>query len=193
MQLKERDTRTTQAMTADTTNTAHENDAVGWGTFEAEGLGTLWLAWSDEGLLRVSFDPLDDIMADEAPVPDVFATPLTRYFAGYPEDFAEVPLDLSGTDFQLRVWAALRAIPWGQVRTYGGIAQEIHSPRAMRAVGQANHVNPIPIIVPCHRVVEAGHHLGGYGGGVERKQLLLELEGVRFHEGVVQPGQMELF
>ncbi|MBW2224745.1 MAG: MGMT family protein, partial [Deltaproteobacteria bacterium] len=66
-------------------------------------------------------------------------------------------------------------------------------PRAMRAVGQANHVNPVPVIVPCHRVVEAGHHLGGYGGGIERKQLLLELEGVRFHEGVVQPGQMELF
>jgi methylated-DNA-[protein]-cysteine S-methyltransferase len=63
----------------------------------------------------------------------------------------------------------------------------------MRAVGQANHVNPVPIIVPCHRVVEAGHQLGGYGGGLERKQLLLELEGVRLHEGVVQPGQMELF
>ena len=63
----------------------------------------------------------------------------------------------------------------------------------MRAVGQANHVNPVPIIVPCHRVVEAGHHLGGYGGGIERKQVLLGLEGVRFHEGVVQPGQMELF
>ena len=120
-------------------------------------------------------------------------TPLRRYFAGESEDFAAVPLDLRGTDFQLRVWAALREIPWGQVRTYGGIAQEIQSPRAMRAVGQANHVNPIPIIVPCHRVVEAGHHLGGYGGGVDRKQRLLELEGVRLHEGVVQPGQMELF
>lgn len=171
----------------------HQEPATGWGTFEAQRLGTLWLAWTVRGLLRVSFDRFDDILADEAPVPAVYAEALSRYFDGEPEDFEDVPLDLRGTEFQLRVWAALREIPWGQVRTYGGIAQEIHSPRAMRAVGQANHVNPVPIIVPCHRVVEAGHQLGGYGGGLERKQLLLELEGVRLHEGVVQPGQMELF
>jgi O-6-methylguanine DNA methyltransferase len=171
----------------------HQEPATGWGTLEAKRLGTLWLAWSDRGLLRISFDRFSDIMADEAPVPPAYTEPLERYFEGEPEDFSGVPLDLRGTEFQLRVWAALREIPWGQVRTYGGIAQAIHSPRAMRAVGQANHVNPIPIVVPCHRVVEAGHHLGGYGGGLERKQLLLELEGVRLHEGVVQPGQMELF
>lgn len=165
----------------------------GWGTFEAKGLGTVWLAWTDNGLLRVSFDRLDEVDAREARVPRIYAEPLERYFDGLPEDFAGVPLDLRGTDFQLRVWAALRAIPWGQVRTYGGIAQEIHSPRATRAVGQANHVNPIPVIVPCHRVVEAGHHLGGYGGGADRKKILLELEGVRCHEGIVQPGQMDLF
>ncbi len=181
---------TAEAKTGDST---HQAPATGWGTFEAERLGTLWLAWSDQGLLRVSFDRFDDILADEAPVPTVYAEPLSRYFDGEAEDFEGVALDLHGTDFQLRVWAALREIPWGQVRTYGGIAQQIHSPRAMRAVGQANHVNPLPIIVPCHRVVEAGHLLGGYGGGIERKQLLLELEGVRLHEGVVQPGQLELF
>lgn len=166
---------------------------TGWGTFEAKGLGTLWLAWSDAGLYRLAFEHLQDVQAQETVVPAAYAEPLNRYFDSQSEGFADVPLDLRGTDFQLRVWNALRAIPWGEVRTYGGVAQEIHSPRAMRAVGQANHVNPIPIIVPCHRVVEAGHHLGGYGGGIERKQLLLELEGVRFHEGVVQPGQMELF
>ena len=176
--------------------TAPEGDqapVIGWGTFEAEGFGTLWLEWTSKGLLRLAFDRLDEVGAKEAPVPSVYAEPLTRYFTGQREDFAGVPLDLRGTDFQRRVWAALQDIPWGQVLTYGGVAREIHSPRAMRAVGQANHVNPIPIIVPCHRVVEAGHHLGGYGGGTERKQRLLELEGVRFHEGVVQPGQMELF
>ena len=182
-------------MTAEgnTGDATHQAPATGWGTFEAKGLGTLWLVWNDEGLMRLSFERLDDVIADEAAVPATYAAPLARYFEGEPEDFAEVPLDLHGTDFQLRVWAALRDIPWGHVRTYGGIAQQIHSPRAMRAVGQANHVNPIPIIVPCHRVVEAGHHLGGYGGGVERKQHLLELEGVKLHEGVVQPGQLELF
>jgi len=171
----------------------HQEAVLGWGTFEASGLGTLWLAWTRLGLLRISFDRLDDIGPSEAPVPAVFSAPLQRYFEGKREEFGGVPLDLRGTDFQLRVWAALREIPWGQVRTYGGIAQHIQSPRAMRAVGQANHVNPVPIVVPCHRVVEAGHHLGGYGGGIERKQILLELEGVRLHEGVVQPGQLELF
>jgi len=181
---------TAEGITADEPNQA---PVTGWGTFEAKGLGTLWLEWSAAGLLRLSFEPLSDALTDPSAVPAVYAEPLSRYFKGEPEDFAEVPLDLRGTDFQLRVWNALREIPWGRVRTYGGVAQEIHSPRAMRAVGQANHVNPIPIIVPCHRVVEAGHHLGGYGGGIERKQLLLELEGVRCHEGVVQPGQMELF
>ncbi|MGB8330998.1 MAG: methylated-DNA--[protein]-cysteine S-methyltransferase [Polyangiales bacterium] len=165
----------------------------GWGTLEARGLGTLWLAWADAGLVRISFERLEDVMVDERAVPAIYADPLHRYFEGERQDFDQVSLDLRGTDFQLRVWNALLGIPWGQVRTYGGIAQEIQSPRATRAVGQANHVNPIPIIVPCHRVVEAGHHLGGYGGGLERKRLLLELEGVRFHEGIVQPGQMELF
>ena len=164
-----------------------------WGTFGAKAFGTLWLAWTARGLARLSFEGFDDLIADPVPVPESYAAPLSRYFDGEPEDFAAVSLDLRGTEFQLRVWNALREIPWGQVRTYGGIAQVIRSPRATRAVGQANHGNPIPIVVPCHRVVEAGHHLGGYGGGPERKRLLLELEGVRFHEGIVQPGQMELF
>jgi O-6-methylguanine DNA methyltransferase len=176
-----------------TASGSNQAPVKGWGTFEAKGFGTIWLAWTETGLLRISFDRLDEVGAREARVPRLYAEPLRRYFDGLPEDFAAIPLDLRGTGFQLRVWAALRAIPWGQVRTYGGIAQEIHSPRATRAVGQANHVNPIPIIVPCHRVVEAGHHLGGYGGGADRKKTLLELEGVRFHEGIVQPGQMDLF
>ncbi|TFH30419.1 MAG: methylated-DNA--[protein]-cysteine S-methyltransferase [Myxococcales bacterium] len=171
----------------------HQAPVAGWGTFEASGLGTLWLEWSGKGLRRLSFERLQGVEAQATSVSAVYADPLTRYFDGEPEGFANVPLDLTGTDFQLRVWSALREIPWGEVRTYGGVAHQIHSPRAMRAVGQANHVNPVPIIVPCHRVVEAGHHLGGYGGGVDRKQLLLALEGVRFHEGVVQPGQLELF
>jgi methylated-DNA-[protein]-cysteine S-methyltransferase len=184
-----------RAMKAEGNITAKPDQAAvaGWGTFEAPGLGTLWLAWTLKGLLRISFDRFDDVGPSETPIPADFAEPLARYFEGKREEFGSVPLDLRGTDFQMRVWAALRQIPWGQVRTYGAIAQQVQSPRATRAVGQANHVNPVPIVVPCHRVVEAGHRLGGYGGGVERKQLLLELEGARLHEGVVQPGQLELF
>lgn len=181
---------TAEGITADSSNQA---PVTGWGTFEVPRLGTLWLVWTDAGLLRISFHRSDHVNAEQVEIPAQFAAPLARYFDGEPEDFREVRLDLRGTDFQTRVWEALRRIPWGQVRTYGGIAQDVGSPRAMRAVGQANHVNAIPIIIPCHRVVEAGHHLGGYGGGPERKRFLLELEGVRLHEGVVQPGQMELF
>ena len=166
---------------------------VGWGTFEAQRFGTLWVSWSARGLRALSFHPPPSAEADQREVPPEFAVPLQRYFEGEPEDFLAVPLDLRGTEFQLRVWRALRGIPWGQVRSYGGIAVDVGSPRAMRAVGQANHVNPVPILVPCHRVVEAGHQLGGYGGGIDRKRFLLELEGVRLHEGVVQPGQLELF
>ena len=131
-------------MTAEgnTGDSTHQEPAIGWGTFRAKGLGTLWLAWSPEGLLRISFERFEDVTADEAPVPAIYAEPLTRYFDGEPEDFAGVPLDLRGTDFQLRVWAALRTIPWGHVRTYGGIAQDVHSPRAMRAVGQARFTSP---------------------------------------------------
>lgn len=181
---------TAEGITADPSNQA---PVAGWGTFEVPGFGTLWLVWTEVGLLRISFHRANDVNAQQRDVPAQYAEPLARYFGGQQEDFGDVPLDVRGTDFQTRVWDALRKIPWGQVRTYGGIAQDVGSPRAMRAVGQANHVNAIPIVIPCHRVVEAGHHLGGFGGGTERKKFLLELEGVRLHEGIVQPGQLELF
>ena len=171
----------------------HQEPVVGWGTLEAEGFGTLWLVWTRTGLVRLSFQRVQGVSAMQAPVPAVFGEPVQRYFAGEPEDFAAVPIDLRGTDFQCRVWNALRNIPWGEVRTYGGVANDVGSPRAMRAVGMANHVNSIPVIVPCHRVIEAGHRLGGYGGGIERKRFLLELEGARVHQGIVQPGQLDLF
>ncbi len=176
-----------------TETTPEDVRIVGSGVFDAPRFGTLWLAWSALGLRSLAFHPPKQGEAVERELPEAFASPLRRYFDGQREDFLEVPIDLRGTDFQVRVWHALRAIPWGQVRTYGGIATEVGSPRAMRAVGQANHVNAIPIVIPCHRVVEAGHQLGGYGGGTDRKRFLLELEGVRFHEGIVQPGQLELF
>ena len=86
---------------------------------------------------------------------------------------------MSATAFQHDVWNALNNIPFGEVRTYGDVAAAVGRPAAMRAVGNANHVNPWPIIVPCHRVV-AKSGLGGYGGGGEMKRFLLDLEGVHF-------------
>jgi len=91
------------------------------------------------------------------------------------------PLDLSaGTDFQQRVWRALRRIAWGRTWSYGEVAQAIGNPRAVRAVGGACGANPIPVFVPCHRVLAAGNTLGGYSGGLNWKRALLQREGIRY-------------
>lgn len=109
---------------------------------------------------------------------------LDGYFAGERREF-DLELDLVGTNFQRRVWEALLTIPYGETRSYGYIAEQIGSPGASRAVGLANGRNPIGIIVPCHRVIGANGSLTGYGGGLERKRILLELE--RSRKGPVTP------
>jgi len=100
---------------------------------------------------------------------------LRAYFGGELKSF-DVPLEIAGTEFQRRVWSALRTIPYGQTRSYSEIAAQIGAPQAVRAVGAANGRNPIPIIVPCHRVIGASGSLVGFGGGLEWKRLLLDLE-----------------
>lgn len=100
---------------------------------------------------------------------------LDAYFAGTLVEF-DLDLDLVGTDFQRRVWKALLTIPYGETRSYGQIAVQIGSPNASRAVGLANGHNPIGIIVPCHRVIGANGSLTGYGGGLDRKKKLLDME-----------------
>jgi methylated-DNA-[protein]-cysteine S-methyltransferase len=111
---------------------------------------------------------------------------LEAYFAGELTTF-EVELDLAGTAFQRRVWAALRTIPYGETRSYGEIATQIGAPGGSRAVGLANGRNPVGIIVPCHRVIGANGSLTGYGGGLDRKRALLELEKSR------KPAALTLF
>jgi len=106
---------------------------------------------------------------------------LERYFAGEPVRF-RVPLDLrAGTPFQQKVWCALQRIPHGQTRSYAWVARQIGSPRAARAVGAACGANPVPVIVPCHRVIASDGALGGFSGGLARKRalLLLERAGIR--------------
>ena len=100
---------------------------------------------------------------------------LLEYLAGVRRRF-DLPLAPAGAPFQRRVWRALEAIPYGQTRTYGEIAAAIGRPKAVRAVGQANHHNPLPIFLPCHRVVGSGGTLTGYAGGLEMKKALLVLE-----------------
>lgn len=102
---------------------------------------------------------------------------LQRYFRGELVDFRDEVLDVrQGTDFQVRVWSVVRSIPYGQVRSYSWVAAQVNSPQAARAVGQVMATNPFPIIVPCHRVVGKNGQLIGFGGGLEMKRCLLELE-----------------
>ena len=100
---------------------------------------------------------------------------LVEYFAGKRRDF-DIPLDVEGTEFQMKVWAALCTIPFGRTASYGDIARQIGNPKAVRAVGLANGRNPVSIVVPCHRVIGADGTLTGYGGGLDRKKILLDLE-----------------
>jgi methylated-DNA-[protein]-cysteine S-methyltransferase len=114
--------------------------------------------------------------ANAGPLPEA-ARQLQEYFAGNRRDF-DLPLRLSGTEFQQRVWRALTEIPYGETWSYGELAKRIGNPNASRAVGLANGRNPIAILVPCHRVIGADGSLTGYGGGVSRKQWLLAHEGL---------------
>lgn len=100
---------------------------------------------------------------------------LNEYFSGERREF-DLPLRPQGTEFQLADWAALCEVPYGETASYGDIARRIGRPKAFRAVGMANHNNPISIIIPCHRVIGSNGKLTGYGGGLEIKQKLLELE-----------------
>ena len=102
---------------------------------------------------------------------------LLEYLTGLRREFS-LPLGPRGTPFQMEVWRALEAIPYGETITYGELARRIGRPKAVRAVGQANHRNPLPILLPCHRVVGANGTLTGYGGGLELKEWLLRLEGI---------------
>lgn len=126
-----------------------------------------------EARLRRALGPIR-VVDDEAPNRAALEQ-LAAYFAGEWRTF-ELSLDLRGTPFQGRVWQAVAAVPYGATRTYGEIAASIGQPDAVRAVGAANGANPLPIVIPCHRVVGAGGKLTGYGGGLPMKRYLLDLE-----------------
>lgn len=109
------------------------------------------------------------------PLTDLAFGQITEYLEGWRREF-DFPYRLRGTEFQQKVWRALRAIPYGETRTYGEIAAAVGSPKAARAVGMANHQNKILIVVPCHRVIGADGSLVGYGSGLDMKEALLRLE-----------------
>jgi O-6-methylguanine DNA methyltransferase len=161
----------------------------------ASPIGPLFLAASIRGLVALEFDArlpgqqsirpnprnlreqIDTIAFDESPAAmEAYTRELAEYFSGERRQFS-MALDLRGTDFQQSCWRALLAIPYGETRTYADIARALGKPNAFRAVGMANHRNPLAIVVPCHRVIASKGGLCGYGGGLEVKRTLLELEG----------------
>ena len=149
-------------------------------------IGRLLIAGSDDAVKFVAFDdrisvkrqnpPIEEWEEHDKPFREV-TRQLRAYFAGQLQEF-DVPLAADGTDFQKRVWNQLTEVPYGETVSYGEIAKAIGQPTASRAVGMANGRNPISIIVPCHRIIGSSGKLVGYGGGLQRKTTLLQLEGV---------------
>ena len=135
------------------------------------GLGG-WLArFAPDARREEAFAPLRDAIRQ-----------ILEYLDGKRTGF-ELGLDLRGTAFQRAVWRQLEAIPYGETRAYADVAHAVGSPAAVRAVGSANGANPVPIVVPCHRVIASGGKLGGYGGGLELKRRLLAMEQSLRHQG----------
>ena len=147
-----------------------------WGAVRTSW-GTFYAAWDENGICRLEFPgrrPAARLASSR------LLTRLTReleaFFRGERREFS-LPLSLAGTPFQLAVWGELRKVPYGRVVSYGELASRIGRPRAARAVGGAVGANPVPILIPCHRVVRGDGGLGGFGPGPEWKRRLLELEG----------------
>jgi len=141
-------------------------------------LGLMALEAEGEALVRLRLpgSPMPRMMPHETPLLAKGREQLLEYLAGERTCF-ELPLAPQGTPFQQNVWHALQDIPWGKTRSYKDIALAVNCPRGFQAVGQANHRNPLPLFIPCHRVVAADGSLGGYGGGLELKKALLKIEG----------------
>lgn len=145
--------------------TAYESPA-GWLTIVSDG----------KAVTGISFGRPEQPVTEENGLNREVIRQLKEYFAGKRREFS-LPLSPAGTEFQKKVWSALQEIPYGETRTYKEIAGRCGNEKACRAVGMANHVNPIGIVIPCHRVVGSSGKMVGYAGGLDKKQYLLELEG----------------
>lgn len=146
-------------------------------TFVETPIGEILVAGDADAVHEIHFapaEPHDDWTRDDAAL-KYASVQLRSYFAGKRREF-DFPLAPHGTEFQLAVWTALRQIPYGETTTYGEVARTIGRPDAVRAVGAANGANPIPIVVPCHRVIGSNGTLTGFGGGLPAKRWLLDHE-----------------
>lgn len=149
-------------------------------------LGLLYIIFSENALAGIIFSDLNGKSQKSFPlllkgikkgrIPGNFRQQLINYFEGKLREFDQEIILLKGTDFEKSVWLTLREIPYGETRTYKWLAERVGKPGAVRAVGRALSKNPIPIVLPCHRVIESDGSIGGYSSGVERKRRLLNLE-----------------
>ena len=163
-----------------------------YSSFDSPVLKRVFVASTDKGVCAVDFLTSEkpflrklrrkfpgDIVRDDRKNQKVLAQ-LKKYLKGELKKF-DCPLDMKGTSFEKKVWSALKRIPYGKTRSYKDIAESIGHPKAFRAVGNANGANPLPLILPCHRVIESNGGLGGFGHGLKVKKQLLDLEKERSH------------
>lgn len=148
-------------------------------SYTYESIGKIEIGTESENITDVhfakSFIPPAEYRRDETPLHRKAAEQLKEYFEGRRKVF-DLPLAPAGTDFQMRCWKALIQVPYGETRSYGDIARAAGSPKGFRAAGMANNRNPIAIIIPCHRIIGSNGKLVGFGGGLDIKEFLLDLE-----------------
>ena len=145
--------------------------------YDSALIGKVYIAESGGFITDVAFRPVDGAEEKKTPLISRAIKELDEYFAGKRKEF-DLPVKLTGTEFQQKAWVALLDIPYGETRTYKQQAEAVGNAKACRAVGAANGKNPISIIFPCHRVIGANKKLTGYGGGINIKKALLDLEAV---------------
>ncbi len=139
-------------------------------------LGALYMVFSGTSLAGISFIKPSGTAYKKDSAPKAFLKELEAYFQGAKDSFNQEVMFLSGTEFEKQVWMALKEIPFGETRSYKWVAEQIGNPAAVRAVGQALSKNPVPIVIPCHRIIESDGSIGGYSCGVNIKVRLLETE-----------------
>ena len=171
-------------------------ETIRWTMFDSP-LGPMFLAATSKGICRLTFDdseeslrrrfPKATIVADRDGLRETAEAALAAIER--PAEARELPIDVRGTAFQEKVWSELRRIPLGETRSYAQIAAAIGQPGAVRAVGTANGDNPVAVLVPCHRVIRSDGSLGGYAGGLDRKRLLLDAEGVAQRQAALPLGE----
>ncbi len=149
--------------------------SVSYDIFESP-VGKLYIIFSGKVLVGVSFSKPSGVSFKDGAATKSFMKELTLYFKGSKSKFIQKTKFLTGTEFEKKVWNALTKIPFGETRSYKWVAEKIGNPAATRAVGGALSKNPIPVVVPCHRVIESDGSIGGFASGVETKRRLLDLE-----------------